>query len=319
MSAAPKKSYPLKKSISLSAQSGFFTHLSVSRENENARQGMQLLLSTLRDNQLTKGLAAYTLNKGNPSIGFGIERGKTLFSIKKAKQDFYFHLNGTDEQHRTEWESLTNALGVKFTFKQTISVNALGNSATSNDELSKLLQFLGYCEQCNYVCEFVGIERPSQQAQSGAVEGDFYFGLNRNTKEQHDFTKALHQKYGGRCVVTGCNISKVLEGAHIKSYADMDKQDRFQFEPHNGLLLRCDIHALTSGKAPLMVFKPLKQKYSQGKGRIKVLLSKELDNSDYTPFKGKIFSVDLSTYQYISDVYNDVLIWGIKGFGKPFS
>ncbi len=45
--------------------------------------------------------------------------------------------------------------------------------------------------------------------------------------------------YDGKCAVSGCVASAVLEAAHITPLADAGATD-----PSNGLLLRADIHTL---------------------------------------------------------------------------
>lgn len=56
---------------------------------------------------------------------------------------------------------------------------------------------------------------------------------------QSVFRNSLIEAYGGRCLVTGCEILAVLEAAHIKPYRG--KKDN---AVQNGLLLRADIHTL---------------------------------------------------------------------------
>ncbi|QJI19791.1 MULTISPECIES: HNH endonuclease [unclassified Pseudomonas] len=56
---------------------------------------------------------------------------------------------------------------------------------------------------------------------------------------QPAFRKALLQAYGEACAITGCNLTAVLEAAHIHPY----KGDHTNVVS-NGLLLRTDIHTL---------------------------------------------------------------------------
>ncbi|WP_419735642.1 HNH endonuclease [Pseudomonas sp. COR18] len=56
---------------------------------------------------------------------------------------------------------------------------------------------------------------------------------------QPAFRKALLEAYSGACAITGCNLSDVLEAAHVHPY----KGDHTNVVP-NGLLLRADIHTL---------------------------------------------------------------------------
>ena len=59
------------------------------------------------------------------------------------------------------------------------------------------------------------------------------------------FRAALLDAYDSRCVITGCDVSDVLEAAHISLYGG-PSTDRIS----NGLLLRADIHTLP-GKLPI--------------------------------------------------------------------
>jgi hypothetical protein len=56
---------------------------------------------------------------------------------------------------------------------------------------------------------------------------------------QGSFRNTLRNRFGDRCLVTGCQILDLLEAAHIAPYrGDPDNS------PQNGLLLRADIHTL---------------------------------------------------------------------------
>lgn len=61
----------------------------------------------------------------------------------------------------------------------------------------------------------------------------------RERRGQQQFRDALRERYGDRCLVTGCEVLAVLEAAHINPYRS--KNDN---HPDNGLLLRADIHTL---------------------------------------------------------------------------
>lgn len=56
---------------------------------------------------------------------------------------------------------------------------------------------------------------------------------------QKQFRDALLIQYQGRCAITNCQITDVLEAAHIVPY-----QGEKDNEPSNGILLRADIHTL---------------------------------------------------------------------------
>jgi hypothetical protein len=56
---------------------------------------------------------------------------------------------------------------------------------------------------------------------------------------QRKFRKELIAAYGGRCAITGCPVTPLLEAAHITPYLGPDTN-----LITNGLLLRADIHTL---------------------------------------------------------------------------
>lgn len=73
-------------------------------------------------------------------------------------------------------------------------------------------------------------------------EGDRRQVVERQIRErrgQQYFRDVLRERYGDRCLVTGCEVLAVLEAAHIKPYQGEDDN-----HPDNGLLLRADIHTL---------------------------------------------------------------------------
>lgn len=57
---------------------------------------------------------------------------------------------------------------------------------------------------------------------------------------QAKFREQLLKYYRGRCAITGCDITGVLEAAHIKPYSMSQKETK----PENGILLRADLHTL---------------------------------------------------------------------------
>ena len=56
---------------------------------------------------------------------------------------------------------------------------------------------------------------------------------------QRKFREALLVAYGGRCAITGCPVTPLLEAAHITPYLGPDTN-----AIKNGILLRADIHTL---------------------------------------------------------------------------
>jgi hypothetical protein len=61
----------------------------------------------------------------------------------------------------------------------------------------------------------------------------------KKRRGQPQFRRDLLQRYGKRCLVTGCKVAAALEGAHIDPYRGKGNN-----HPANGLLLRADIHTL---------------------------------------------------------------------------
>ena len=73
-------------------------------------------------------------------------------------------------------------------------------------------------------------------------EGDRRQVVERQIRErrgQQQFRDALRERYGDRCLVTGCEVLAVLEAAHISPYRGVDDN-----HAANGLLLRADVHTL---------------------------------------------------------------------------
>jgi hypothetical protein len=56
---------------------------------------------------------------------------------------------------------------------------------------------------------------------------------------QAEFRESLRQRYGDRCMITGCPLLEIVEAAHIVPYRMTSDH-----HPANGLLLRADVHAL---------------------------------------------------------------------------
>ena len=61
----------------------------------------------------------------------------------------------------------------------------------------------------------------------------------RERRGQGPFRKRLIKRYGGRCMISGCDLLDVVEAAHIWPYRGPDDN-----HPGNGLLLRADLHTL---------------------------------------------------------------------------
>jgi len=85
-------------------------------------------------------------------------------------------------------------------------------------------------------------EFPDQNEAYELQETDRRSLVDRQIRErrgQAAFRNSLRNRYGDRCLVTGCEVLAVLEAAHISPY-----RGKMDNHPENGLLLRTDIHTL---------------------------------------------------------------------------
>lgn len=98
-----------------------------------------------------------------------------------------------------------------------------GPSITLSDEEGDRSQFL---EDSTYT--------PTDEDQRREVERQI-----RERRGQQHFRDLLRDRYGHKCLVTGCRVLAVVEAAHVKPYRGENDN-----HPENGLLLRSDIHTL---------------------------------------------------------------------------
>lgn len=85
-------------------------------------------------------------------------------------------------------------------------------------------------------------DKSNDSATYNPLEGDRRQMVVRQIRErrgQQQFRDSLRERYGDRCLVTGCEVLAVLEAAHISPYRGEGDN-----HPENGLLLRADIHTL---------------------------------------------------------------------------
>ncbi|MBB4321556.1 putative restriction endonuclease [Agrobacterium tumefaciens] len=61
----------------------------------------------------------------------------------------------------------------------------------------------------------------------------------KDRKGQAEFRKMILRNYARRCCITGCEITELLEAAHIQPYVDKRSD-----HPQNGICLRVDLHRL---------------------------------------------------------------------------
>jgi hypothetical protein len=61
----------------------------------------------------------------------------------------------------------------------------------------------------------------------------------RARRGQAQFRKALRERYGDQCMISGCQLLDIIEAAHISPYRGIEDN-----HPENGLLLRADLHTL---------------------------------------------------------------------------
>ncbi|MBD2211215.1 pentapeptide repeat-containing protein [Nostoc linckia FACHB-104] len=100
----------------------------------------------------------------------------------------------------------------------------------------------------------------------------------RKRQGQEKFRNALITYYEGRCAISGCEVTGVLEAAHVEPYS-LSKNNN----PNNGILLRADLHTLFD--LNLIVIHPYSKRLE-----IKPTL---LLNEDYKKFNG----ITLPSYQ----------------------
>lgn len=88
---------------------------------------------------------------------------------------------------------------------------------------------------------------------------------------QPAFRKALIDAYGGACAITGCDLTMILEAAHVHPY-----KGEHTNAISNGLLLRADIHTLFDLR--LIAIDP---------ETLMVLVSPELDGTEYAGLRNR--------------------------------
>lgn len=75
-----------------------------------------------------------------------------------------------------------------------------------------------------------------------AIEKTTKDALVKSRVGQGDFRKSLIEKYDGKCVVTGIDLTKLLIASHIKPWRISDNKERLSSE--NGLLLSANLDKL---------------------------------------------------------------------------
>lgn len=91
---------------------------------------------------------------------------------------------------------------------------------------------------------------------------------------QRKFRQSLIAAYGGRCVITGCPVTALLEAAHITPYLGPDTNSIT-----NGLLLRADLHTLWD--LGLLAVEP---------GKRTVWVSPKVNDSTYQALSGRLLA-----------------------------
>lgn len=173
-------------------------------------------------------------------------------------------------------QSVVNHLNRGYRGFTRISDEKVNNILVNYDSLD---QFFEQVFRCSIPLSHV--ERELKRAEEEA-EGSVLFdplnmvdGRQKVVRElirrqgQPQFRKKLLRAYAGKCVVTGCHVTAVLEAAHIAPYFGAESN-----AVQNGLLLRADIHTL----------------FDLGKLKItpegKVELHEELLGTDYKNYEG---------------------------------
>lgn len=111
---------------------------------------------------------------------------------------------------------------------------------------------------------------------------------------QGKFRNQLLEAYEGRCAVTGCSISAVLDAAHIQPYMGPHTN-----HPSNGLLLRTDLHNLMD--SGLLAFDPATRCVTVARG---------LSNSEYGTLHGaRIFEPAEESLRPLTSAFQAHLDW----------
>lgn len=114
-------------------------------------------------------------------------------------------------------------------------------------------------------------DNPTFDPESTRNEHERAIRAVRIRRGQPQFRESLLNAYGGRCAVTGCPITDVLEAAHISPYAGEHTNTI-----NNGLLLRADIHTLFD--CNLLAIHPTTRE---------IVISSELEGSTYAKLAGR--------------------------------
>jgi hypothetical protein len=116
--------------------------------------------------------------------------------------------------------------------------------------------------------------------------------LIRERRGQQKFRNILRDRYGNRCLISGCTIMDIVEAAHIKPYRRDEDNNA-----SNGLLLRTDLHTLYDlhllGIEPGTLTVRLKPKamqepYNQFEG-VKLLCKESQVSRDALDFRWRLF------------------------------
>lgn len=119
-----------------------------------------------------------------------------------------------------------------------------------------------------------GLDDPEQLGFDPEEFGDERVWLTKEAPlrpGQKEFRDAIVARYGGRCLVSGCRVERLLQAAHIFPFRG-EKTDH----PLNGLLLRVDLHLL----------------FDEGMLRVdpvdlRIDVAPALDGSEYERFRGE--------------------------------
>ena len=113
----------------------------------------------------------------------------------------------------------------------------------------------------------------------GTDERDLIARAIRLWRGQSAFRNELINRYGSRCVISGCDVLGVLEAAHIRPYRGPRDNN-----PRNGLLLRSDLHTLFD-----------LNRIGVDPERLTVAIHASLRRSEYQGFDGRPLVVPIGT------------------------
>lgn len=152
---------------------------------------------------------------------------KAKCSIRQDGDEFYLDYEQFSEANK-QWDVLLGVLRLNFADTDRTSIKSVEWKDNGSDR---------FVDANVKVSLTPPLREPSYHGPG--EESKRVQRLIRERPQQVAFRRKLKSIYQSCCCISGCRIPEVLEGAHIDAYTGPDS-DHVQ----NGLLLRCDLHAL---------------------------------------------------------------------------